>query len=180
MTFFKPRFILLAIALLSAGSLGAAYIGEYFFALKPCIICLYQRYAYMATIAVALMGACLPQPRQQISMIFTSGALFFVNFGIATYQVLVEKKILTPPGVCKGIEIDTLNQTFAQFKATLSQAGNTIPCDIIAWDLFGISMAGYNALFTLLSAFACLTMAMLFYAPFCKNNRKHGNHCHGP
>lgn len=175
MTIFNPRFTLVIIILICVGSLGAAYIGEQFFDLKPCVLCLYQRYAYMAILVIAFVGACLPQPRQQISMIFASAVLFFVNFGIATYQVLVEKKILTLPGVCKGIDIDTLNQTFAQFKNSLSQAGTHIPCDIVAWDLFGISMAGYNALFTLLSALVCLTLGMLLYAPFCQTK---GGRCH--
>lgn len=174
MTLFTPRLFLLAIALLSAGALGAAYIGEIVFGLKPCVLCLYQRYAYMTTIGLGLIGACLPQARHQITALYITALGFMANFGIATYQVLVEKKILSPPGVCKGIEIDTLNQTFAQFKASLSNAGNHVPCDVVAWDLFGISMAGYNALFTLLCALAILATATLFYAPSCKRKFCHG------
>jgi len=167
----KPRFFLFLIAFISLGSLGAAYIGEYFFELKPCVLCLYQRYIFMITAAAALLGTCLPSSRKQISMIFISAGLFFANFGTAAYQVLVEKKILELPALCRGIEIKTQNQTFAQFQASLAKAGNHIPCDQISFELFGISMAGYNALFTLLSAFACLVIAMMFYAPLSQQKK---------
>ena len=173
MTCFTPRFVLLMMAILSAGSLGAAYIGEIYFELKPCVLCLYQRYAYMSTIALGGLGACLLQVRHQIAALYMGALGFLANFGIATYQVLVEKKILNPPGVCKGIEIDTLNQTFAQFKASLATAGNHVPCDIVAFDLFGISMAGYNGLFTLLCTLAILAIATLFYAPTFKRKICH-------
>lgn len=163
-----PRFFLLFIAFLALGALGAAYIGEYFFDLKPCILCLYQRYIFMGTALVALLGLCLPSARKQILMIFISAGLFFMNFGIATYQVLVEKKVLTLPALCRGIEINTKGQTFAQFQASLAQAKEHVPCDQIAFELFGISMAGYNALFTLLLGFACLVIATVFYAPLSK------------
>tara|TARA_R110002095_G_scaffold118145_2_gene102999 strand:+ start:1574 stop:2119 length:546 start_codon:yes stop_codon:yes gene_type:complete len=174
--FSQPRFFLFLIAFISIGALGAAYIGEYFFELKPCVLCLYQRYAFMITTFAALLGTCLPTVKKQISMIFISAGLFFANFGLATYQVLVEKKILTLPAVCRGIDIDTQNQTFSQFQASLSKAGNHIPCDQISFELFGISMAGYNALFTLLSAFACLVIAVMLYGPLTQ--RKKGQ-CHG-
>ena len=73
---------------------------------------------------------------------------FAINCFFAVYQVFVEQKWITQPSLCKGVEIDTLNQTFEQFEAQLKQMGNHVPCDQIPWELFGISMAGYNALFT--------------------------------
>ena len=173
MTFLTPRLILLAVALISAGSLGAAYIGEIYFGLKPCVLCLYQRYAYMSTLALGIIGVCLPQMRQHLVTLYITALGFFVNFGIATYQVLVEKKILNPPGVCKGVEIETQGQTFAQFKASLAQAGDHVPCDAVAWDLFGISMAGYNALFTLLCTLAILAITTLLYAPSSQRKLSH-------
>jgi len=169
--FSKPRFFLFLIAFISVSALGAAYVGEHFFDLKPCVLCLYQRYIFMVTVGAALLGTCLPSARRQISMIFLSAGLFFANFGTATYQVLVEKKIVQLPALCRGIEINTQNQTFAQFQASLAKAGNHIPCDQISFELFGISMAGYNALFTLLSAFACLVIAMMFYAPLSQQKK---------
>ena len=169
--FSTPRFFLFLIAFVTTSALGAAYIGEYFFELEPCVLCLYQRYIFMVTLATALLGTCLSNAQKQISVIFISALLFFANFGTATYQVLVEKKILTLPALCRGIEINTQTQTFAQFQQSLAKAGNHIPCDQISFELFGISMAGYNALFTLLSALACLVIAMMLYAPLSQQKK---------
>ena len=155
---FKSYQFYVILFFVSSGALGAGYIAEYGFGLKPCALCWYQRYAYMASafISLILTGLFYKRFNQKKAMshlinimgLMTLFFAFAINCFFAVYQVFVEQKWITQPSLCKGVEIDTLNQTFEQFEAQLKQMGNHVPCDQIPWELFGISMAGYNALFT--------------------------------
>lgn len=55
-----------------------------------------------------------------------------------------------------GISIDTMMES-------LSTAANVVPCDEAAWTLLGISMAGYNALFS--AALCLISIISLFRTP---------------
>lgn len=167
-----PRLALTCIVLVCLLSLAAAFIGEHFYNLKPCILCLYQRYAYGATVFIALIGALLPHARQQTSALFIAALGFAANCALAIYQVLVEKKILALPAICQGVPMDTQGKSFAQFKEILATTGNHVPCDQVPWELFGISMAGYNALFTLLCTLLCLVLGALFYVSLSTQRKK--------
>ncbi len=150
-------------AFIALGALGAALVGEYFYNLKPCILCWYQRYAYMAALAISVAGfipflACFH--RYIITLLTLS---YGTNAFFAIYQVLVEKKIITLPSLCTGIEIDTLNKSFEDFQKSLQKAADHVPCDQIPWEMFSISMAGYNAFFTLMMTLGLGTLTALAY-----------------
>ena len=51
----QPRGALALAALASATALAAAFIGQYGLELQPCVLCVYQRWPYVITIA-ALFG----------------------------------------------------------------------------------------------------------------------------
>lgn len=137
------------ILLLSLGALATGYIAEYAYDIKPCVLCWYQRYAYMTAAGAAAL-ALLPVFKAYALQLFGLCTFsYFTNFALAVFQVLVEKKVIAAPAICKGVEVQTLGKSFADFEAALKQAGSHVPCDQVAFELFGISMAGYNALFTL-------------------------------
>lgn len=169
-TIMNSRFILCFICLVCAGALGAAYIGEHLYNLKPCMLCYYQRYLFMLILFIGALGYLMTKERQRIAMIYLSGAFFMINAGVAVYQVLVEKKWVTLPQVCKNTKLATTS--FANFKESLISKGTLPPCDQVSWELFGISMAGYNALFTLLLGMSCLFMASLLLLKLRMTNNK--------
>lgn len=136
--------VLLAISLFA---IAAGFVAEYGFALKPCVLCWYQRYAYMAAGGFSCIGLLVPSSLERYALIGV-GVSFATNAFFAIYQVLVEQKLITLPTLCKGVEIDTLNQSFEDFQKQLKAAQDYVPCDQIPWDLFGVSMAGYNAIVT--------------------------------
>ena len=131
-----PYVLIVAIAAVSG-----SFIGEYFFALKPCILCLYQRYIWIIILAVSI--EFLFYRPVWIAIVF----LLLLNAGIAGYQVGVEQKIFALPSICQSppISANTLQQLS-------DQVMNTPPvrCDKVEWELYGISMAGYNALLCIL------------------------------
>lgn len=126
---------------LCALSLGMALMAEHFFDIKPCALCHYQRYVFLATAGVGITALLLNKALDGIKI---ATGLFFINGGIAFYQVLVEQHILPAPETCRSIvpSSENLETLTAQL---LNQS--FVPCDQVAWSLFGISFAGYNVLF---------------------------------
>jgi disulfide bond formation protein DsbB len=122
--------------------LGAAYGFQIIGGLYPCELCWWQRYPYIAAMAVALIGkAVTVLPRALVILILA--ALFLTDAGIAAFHVGVEQRWWEGLATCSGyVNItDNINDSLkAIMEAPL------IRCDEIAWSLFGISMAGYNFL----------------------------------
>ena len=74
-----------------------------------------------------------------------SGVMATVGAGIAAYHVGVEQHWWQGPTACAG---GTIPSSFAEMQRMMSTP--IVPCDKPAWTLLGISMAGYNAVFSLL------------------------------
>jgi disulfide bond formation protein DsbB len=136
---------LLTPALLLAG----VYIGQYGFALVPCEMCWWQRYAHFAALACALLAFVTP-PRVPIALAALAIALSGL---IGGFHAGVEY------GWWKGVTACTAS-TFAAGGDPLAAilAAPVVRCDVAPWSLFGISLAGWNFLFSIAAA---LAIAML-------------------
>ena len=131
-----------AAALLTGGValvlLIGAYGFQYFGNLAPCEMCWWQRYALMATAVLAALAFAMRNRGLAAAAI----AALFVNAGIAAFHVGVEQHWWQGITACAapmltGSTADVIGQMMAQ---------PLVRCDAIAWSLFGISMAGWNAL----------------------------------
>lgn len=140
--FSDARIVLMVLCLISVFSLGGAYGAEHFFGLKPCVLCLYQRYAYMVAGSLALLGVFYPKKE----MILAVGLAFLIGGGIAFYQVGIEWGIFQLPSICKTTSF--ARSSIGDMKDQLLHQP-LVSCDKPAWEMFGISMAGYNGLFSL-------------------------------
>jgi disulfide bond formation protein DsbB len=137
-----------ALALLaSAAMLAIAHGFETFGGLAPCHLCLQQREAYWVAGGIALAGltarrlapglARWPWPELLLALAFLIGG------AIAVQQAGAEWKWWPGPEGCSGAK----TVTSADILAGLNGATKPAPrCDVAAWRLFGISMAGWNAL----------------------------------
>ena len=131
----------------SIAVLGAAFGFQYFAALEPCPLCVYQRYPYAVTIglsAVALALAGRPPlagPYFAPALTALCGAAFAVGAGIAAYHVGVEQGWFQASAACTAppLEATEIEDLIAELKAT-----PVARCDQVAWSLFGVSLAGYN------------------------------------
>jgi disulfide bond formation protein DsbB len=144
--FLNPGTAMLLLAGASATALAAAFIGQYLFDLQPCVLCIYQRWPYALAIAVCL-GGRTPWARGAAQWVLLLTALALaVNAGIAVYHVGVEQHWWLGSEACVGPggAAQTLEALRAQIMAT-----PVTRCDEIAFSLFGVSMAGYNVLFSL-------------------------------
>ena len=141
-----------AVALVSAAVLATAYVSQYVFGLQPCTLCLWQRYPYMATIVLGLIGAAVShRPTARRASVFLAAATFMAGAGMAGFHVGVEQGWWEGLPGCSMPAIDK-DMSVADLRRALEARSEVVPCDEPAWTFFGISMAGYNALVSLLLA----------------------------
>jgi len=154
----RPRLVPLLILLVCLGALGGAYASEVWGGLKPCVLCYYQRYAYAGAGALGLAALLLgEQPQRRRLLIGLAGLAFLVGAAIALFHAGVEQHWWRGTPTCHAPEID-MSLPVEQLREQLL-ATDFVPCDQIPWSLFGISMAGYNALASLLLGLASLWAA---------------------
>lgn len=120
---------------LLAGALGFQYLGG----LAPCEMCLWQRWALVAGILLALTGWALGHNR---ILLLLSAVAVLAGAAIAGFHVGVEQHWWKGITECaapmvSGSSADIMGQIMAQ---------PLVRCDAIPWSLFGVSMAGWNLL----------------------------------
>lgn len=139
-----PTRLGLIAALGSIVLLGGAYWFQYFVGLAPCEMCLWQRYPHMLAILFGLLT--LPLMRaERMAQLFAALAILalFVTAGIGVFHAGVEYHLWDGPQACSGrIPTGLSNE---ELKKILLGA-RMVRCDEAAWKLWGISMAGWNAI----------------------------------
>ncbi len=138
----------------SAAILGSAYAFQYLGGLEPCSLCLYQRVPYWVAIGLGLAALALARlPRLPGLVMGGIAVTFLVGAGLALYHVGVEQHLIAGPRACSAApgEATSIEALRAQLLAR-----PVIRCDEVPWSLFGVSMAGYNAVLSLTLAAAAL------------------------
>jgi disulfide bond formation protein DsbB len=143
----------LAAALIVAGTSALTLAGAWFFelviGLKPCPMCLEERWPYYIGIPLALvvaLAAWRKAPRGVLVLgLLAIAALMLWNTGMGVYHSGVEWKLWAGPTECTG------TAEFGGPGGLLNrlQNINITRCDEAAWRFLGISLAGYNALISL-------------------------------
>lgn len=145
--FFLPFFLLSS----SVFSLAAAYIAQYGFDLKPCILCLYQRLPYAGVIVLSLLSVFLVKHYKIVTAIYILSVIFLlIGAGIAFYHVGVEHKWFAGPDVCAGQGGET-PKTLEEMRAQLIGT-KAVRCDQPQFIFLTLSMAGWNMLWALFLA----------------------------
>ncbi len=118
--------------------LGGAYLSQYVGGLYPCEMCWWQRYALFAALPFGLIGCFKPSLKAATLL-----ALLAVLIGglIGGYHAGVEYGWWEGLTSCAtGVAMGEGDPLDAIMNAPL------IRCDVAPWDLFGISLAGWNFL----------------------------------
>jgi disulfide bond formation protein DsbB len=138
-----PLFVLVA----SLGALATALTAQYWGGLHPCILCLYQRWPYGIAIALAIIALLLGRGARGW-VVGLAGLVFLVGAGIAAFHVGVEQ------GWWQGTAQCGDSGTPNSIEALRAQimAAPVVRCTDIAWQLGGISMAGFNLLASIVLA----------------------------
>jgi disulfide bond formation protein DsbB len=146
-----PSTLGLAAALGSGALLGGAYYFQYVVGLAPCEMCYWQRWPHMVAIAAGLLAlAAFAWPRLALVLMLTAITALIVTAGIGVFHVGVEYRWWPGPQTCTGSAPVGLSPE--QLKKYLFGA-KMVRCDETAWSMWGISMAGWNALLSAALAF---------------------------
>ncbi len=132
------------------GALGFQYLGG----LAPCEMCYWQRWGHVAVLAAAAVA--FVGNRRPLGVLAV--VVMLVAAGLGAYHAGVELKWWQGVTACTapvGGGLSTAEMMDALLRAPL------VRCDSIPWSLFGISMAGWNAL---ISAGAALLALLLLKA----------------
>jgi disulfide bond formation protein DsbB len=128
-------------ALLAAAGSAAMMIGaltfQYGFDMAPCKMCIWQRWPHV--IAIALGALIYFMPNRFLALL--GGLVVLVGGGIGVYHAGVEQKWWEGPTDCTGTGL-SLSDNLLDLTAPV----NVVMCDVIPWSMFGISMAGWNAI----------------------------------
>ena len=128
--------------------LAGAYVSQYGFDLYPCEMCWWQRYPHFAAVALALVAFASPPKRLWIGL----AALAILTSGlIGAFHAGVEYGWWEGVTGCTG----PLASSGGDALAAIMDAP-LIRCDVPQWTLAGISLAGFNALISVVSAMAIL------------------------
>ena len=131
--------ILLPVALLG-GAIGSQYLGGLF----PCEMCYWQRWPHLAAIFAALAAIVL-RGNPPMSATFTALAAFAIatSGAIGLFHAGVEYRWWEGFTTCTSLKPVGGDMLEAIMNAPL------IRCDQAQWTLWGISLAGYNAILSL-------------------------------
>lgn len=137
--------------LLLAGALAFQYLGG----LAPCEMCIWQRWPHGFAIATGLVGGAfvasdfLP-PNWGRVLAFAAIAGLIVSGAIGVFHAGVEWKLWPGPSECTSFGYVPGQENFKPLQI--------VRCDEAQWRLFGISLAGYNAIFSFAGAIAAVLM----------------------
>ncbi|WP_033920641.1 disulfide bond formation protein B [Sphingomonas sp. 37zxx] len=136
-------------AVLMAGALGSQYIGG----LYPCEMCHWQRWPHYAAILLAACAYVAPGIAARRMLVVLAALGIATSGAIGVFHAGVEY------GWWEGITACTARVApgDGDFLKALLKAP-IIRCDVAQWTLGGISLAGFNAIFSLGGAVAILAL----------------------
>jgi disulfide bond formation protein DsbB len=137
--------------------LGGALLFQHVGGLQPCVLCIYQRWPWGIAIGLGVIALVfVKQPKARGAIALLGSLTLLVGAGIGAFHVGVEQGWWQGTPGC-GATLSSggsIEDITAQLLAT-----PVVRCDEIAWSLAGISMAGYNALVSLVLAVVALISA---------------------
>jgi disulfide bond formation protein DsbB len=133
----------------SAALLLGAFASQYIGGLAPCEMCIWQRWPHGAAILFGLAGGGLVRTRILSGTLGRPLAMLAIlaialTGAIGIFHAGVEWKFWPGPSECTGFGYVPGRDDFKPLQI--------VRCDEAQWRLFGISLAGYNALFSLTAA----------------------------
>lgn len=145
----QARILALAVpALLLIGALGSQYWGG----LVPCEMCLWQRYPHYAAVVAAALAMLFARTPINRPLVILAGLLILVSGGLGIYHAGAEYKFWKGPEHCTSAVAGGADFLKALLAAPI------IRCDEPQWSLLGISLAGFNAIFSILGGGAVLLL----------------------
>jgi disulfide bond formation protein DsbB len=159
---FFPAFVLAASVAVLCAALGAQYWGG----LAPCELCLKERWPWAAAIAISSVATAAGNRRPLPRVALLLAVVFATGSALAFYHVGVERHWFPGPSACTAPS--GAADTIAALRQQLLHEA-PVRCDQPAWEIWGISLAGWNLV-------ASLAMAGISFALFwqCRPAHRRG------
>jgi len=143
----------LAILAIAAATIAGAWFFQLVLGLQPCPMCLEQRYAYYLAIPLAALTALAAGQNAPRALVIGGLAILalatLANAVFGAYHAGVEWKFWAGPADCTG-PVGNLGSAGSLLDRL--DTVKVVMCDEVQWKFLGISLAGYNALISLLMA----------------------------
>ena len=139
----SPKAGLLITGLISTTLLSGALFFQYVIGLAPCNLCMWQRWPHVLVMIFSLLGLVGIHPKKMLFLIFSAG---IASTSLGIYHAGIEWQLWAGPSSC-SLNIDPQDSISNITDQLLNTA--LMRCDEVPWALFGISMAGWNALISL-------------------------------
>lgn len=121
------------------GALGFQYLGG----IAPCEMCHWQRWAHVGAALTGITAITATKSDSAARSLAWIAILFVMTSGlIGAYQTGMEYHLLPGPASCSG----------HRYVLGSGAPPPEVQCDVVTWQLFGLSMATYNALCSFLIA----------------------------
>lgn len=146
------RLALLVPAALLAGALGSQYIGG----LYPCEMCHWQRWPHYAAVVVAALAFATPPGLRRL-LVILAALLIATSGAIGVFHAGVEYGWWAGITPCTSTVVPgkSMQETLSEI-----MRAPMVRCDVPQWTLAGISLAGWNAIVSLVGAAAVLRLAV--------------------
>ena len=152
----RDRYALFAL-LLSGGLLCGAWFFQYGLGYAPCTMCYWQRHAHKIVLGVSALtliysrvqtgGGRLTAPLNILIVLALLGSAI-----TALWHVGVEQGMLEGPKACAAGNVTVGGMSGQDLIDSFSKKIKPPACSDIVWSFLGLSMAGWNAVFSLLGA----------------------------
>lgn len=140
----RARLIALLLPLLLlAGAWGSQLIGG----LVPCEMCHWQRWPHYAAVVVAGLAFIVPGRSSKVTAIGGAALLIALSGVIGIFHAGVEYHWWEGITACSTMAGGEGVSTDEMLRRIL--AAPVIRCDAAQWSLFGVSLAGFNAIFSI-------------------------------
>ena len=143
----------LAITIIAAATLAGAWFFQLVLDIRPCPLCLEQRYAYYLAIPLGALTALVASRDVPRGVLLAGLAILaaatFGNAVFGAYHAGVEWGFWQGPTDCTG-PIGNLGNAGSLLERL--DTIKVIRCDEVQWRFLGLSLAGYNVLISLAMA----------------------------
>jgi disulfide bond formation protein DsbB len=133
-------------------SILGAFASQFVFGIPPCELCYWQRWPYylgLPVLALLLIFWTRLPPAARLGLTLVAALIFVVSIGLASYHAGIEYGFWPGPASCTDLDTQI---DFADL-GNISAADQVVPCDVVPFEIFGISLAGFNALGSAFIAF---------------------------
>ena len=128
--------------LLPVSLLGGALIGQYGFGLYPCEMCMWQRWPHLVAVILAFAALLFRTTRWAMPLVVAAALAILISGLIGGFHAGVEYDWW------EGLTSCATNMPAGGDMLDSIMNAPLVRCDVAPWSLFGISLAGFNFLFS--------------------------------